>query len=58
MCSMVALQGGERQNVMRVGRKGKSGLDMEACPYLLIVPTNLHCHPYHLRAHTVTERLT
>ena len=29
---------------------------MEVCPYLLTAPTKLHCHPYHLRAHNVTEK--
>ena len=42
--------------VMRVERGGKGGLGMRACPYLLTAPTELHCHPYHLRAHTVTEK--
>ena len=43
---------------MWVEKKGKSGLDTGACPYQLIAPTKLHCHPYHSRAHTVTEKLT
>ena len=29
---------------------------MGVCPYLLTAPTKLHRHPYHLRAHTVTEK--
>ena len=42
--------------VMRVERGEKGGLGMRVCPYLLTAPTELHCHPYHLRAHTVTEK--
>ena len=29
---------------------------MGVCSYLLTAPTKLHCHPYHLRACTVTEQ--
>ena len=29
---------------------------MGVCPYLLTAPTKLHCHPYYLRACTVTEK--
>ena len=42
--------------VMRVERGGKGGLGMRVCSYLLTAPTKLHCRPYHLRAHTVTEK--
>ena len=42
--------------VMRVERAEKGGLGMRVCLYLLTAPTELHCRPYHLRAHTVTEK--